>query len=199
MRKTRPGTTGGERALDIRVRPTTEAADSAATLHDPGLKPNLPEEEPHGAGGDYRWLPPIRSSRVTSGAGLLIVWTHFVHSPPAPRTTLHRLVRSAPSRLASARPCARDFGPIRSRRSSVRCYPAFLFGPTAFPLGIFGRERPLEGGGQRVKTRRAPRPHQALGMGGRSRPGRRAWCVPADRVAPGVTATTAKESRAMPL
>ena len=30
------------------------------------------------------------------------------------------------------------------------------------------RERPLEGGGQRVKTRTAPRPYQALGLGGRS-------------------------------
>ena len=29
---------------------------------------------------------------------------------------------------------------------------------------------PLEGRGQRVKTRRAPRPHQALGLGGRSPP-----------------------------
>ena len=32
------------------------------------------------------------------------------------------------------------------------------------------RERPLEGGGQRVKTRRAPRPYQALSLGGRSPP-----------------------------
>ena len=61
------------------------------------------------------------------------------------------------------------------------------------------RERPLEGGDWRVKTHPAPSPYQALGLGGRSRPGRRAWCVPTDRVAPGVTATTAKESRAMPL
>ena len=30
------------------------------------------------------------------------------------------------------------------------------------------RERPLEGGGQRVKTRLAPLPYQALGLGGRS-------------------------------
>ena len=31
------------------------------------------------------------------------------------------------------------------------------------------RERPPEGGGQRVKTHLAPRPYQALGLGGRSR------------------------------
>ena len=43
------------------------------------------------------------------------------------------------------------------------------------------RERPLEGGDWRVKTHPAPSPYQALGLGGRSRPGRRVWCVPADR------------------
>ena len=36
--------------------------------------------------------------------------------------------------------------------------------------GSLERERPLEGGGQRVKTHLAPRPHQALGLGGRSPP-----------------------------
>ena len=43
---------------------------------------------------------------------------------------------------------------------------------------------PLEGRGQRVKTRRAPRPNQALGLGGRSRLAPRPsgpdsrWCDP---------------------
>ena len=41
---------------------------------------------------------------------------------------------------------------------------------------------PLEGRGQRVKTRRAPRPNQALGLGGRSHPGR---CCPVRGRRPG--------------
>ena len=49
-----------------------------------------------------------------------------------------------------------------------------------------------------VNTHPALRPHQGVSEGGRSRPGRRVWCVPADRAKPGITATTAKKSRAMP-
>ena len=44
---------------------------------------------------------------------------------------------------------------------------AGLIGPTPFLEGSMARERPQEGGGQRVKTRRPPHPHQALGLGGR--------------------------------
>ena len=47
-----------------------------------------------------------------------------------------------------------------------------LLASTAFPQGSIDWERPREGVGQRVKTHSAPRPHQALGLGGRSRPGR---------------------------
>ena len=66
-------------------------------------------------------------------------------------------------------------------------------------VGIDGSGATPRDGGRGVKTHLRPSPHQALGLGGRYRPGRHAWCVPADRVAPGVTATTAKESRGMPL
>ena len=52
--------------------------------------------------------------------------------------------------------------------------------------GSLDRERPLEGGGQRVKTRSAPCPYQALGLGGRSRTPR--CCPAACRTARGVTA-----------
>ena len=54
-------------------------------------------------------------------------------------------------------------------------------------------------GAERVKTRTPPRHHQGVRGRGRSHPGRRARCVPADREEPGATATTAKKSRAMPL
>ena len=44
------------------------------------------------------------------------------------------------------------------------------------------RERPLEGGDWRVKTHPAPSPYQALGLGGRSRPGQ---CCPCGADRPG--------------
>ena len=62
----------------------------------------------------------------------------------------------------------------------------------AFPRGIDGQGATPEGGGRVVKTHSAPSPYQALGLGGRSHPGRRARCVPADRAEPGVTASGRK-------
>ena len=50
-----------------------------------------------------------------------------------------------------------------------------------------------------VNTHPALRPHQGVSEGGRSRSGRCGPVCRADRAAPDVTATTAKESRAMPL
>ena len=59
-----------------------------------------------------------------------------------------------------------------SRRSRPSPPPDRLTGLALWPSrqGSLERERPLEGGGQRVKTRRAPCPHQALSLGGRSPP-----------------------------
>ena len=60
------------------------------------------------------------------------------------RTGLSLAQRCQTARLG----VGRGTDPPRSQRRSI-----------AFPLGTADGERPLEGGGQRVKTRTAPRPY----------------------------------------
>ena len=89
-------------------------------------------------------------------------WRQRWHTRP--ETKSRWLIGASTSEPATWSACepqrpGRSVDPPRSHRRSV-----------AFPLGIFGRERPRSRGGKRVKTRGTPRTNQALGLGGRSHP-----------------------------
>ena len=64
-------------------------------------------------------------------------------------------------------------GRIERRTDPLIRWPLYR-SSTAFPLGIIGTGATPGGWGLGVKTHLAPSPYQALGLGGRSRPGRRA-------------------------
>ena len=68
----------------------------------------------------------------------------------------------------------------------------FLGNPTAFPPRDIWKGATPQGRGQRVKTRTAPRPYQALGLGGRSPPRR---CCPVRHRRPGGSERNSKRPK----
>ena len=109
---------------------------------------------PPSVGRSLRSSNPVREGHRSPGTGASRTWRLGLWPKPSGAT---------PDLLVDARtpePAAGKRGDPPPRSGAQ----------TAFPLGTFGRERPLEGGGQRVKTHLAPRPYQALGLGGRSPP-----------------------------